>query len=378
MNILNSRVMMTELQEGDSVQDAFAVEICGTIHAPKDMRRATMVISISDVTDGEDAEPVLVGNSHVASRGRADASEFRHVADLGRLPSEVTRLEDWTAVARLRTDGQLFPRRGRRSLQFRTSIISTEGGLELAGAHSKLVYENPRPGYLDLQENSERARVLTVALAFAVSAADNKLYDCEVELIKKWAWENVLDSPQSGADQSRDKLEKALSNTVAFFTEGNKLDTFGLCAELVEIAPAGQRYEVLDLCLRVAGANGSITAEEMAMVKDIAIQLDVDGTKFRAMIEKILPADTHKVMGIDDILGITSDMSSEKTRRHLNKEYSKWNSRVTSANPDIQSKADQMLRLIAGARGKYVAEDSGAEEAPPADNESIDGLSSLT
>jgi uncharacterized tellurite resistance protein B-like protein len=311
-------------------------------------------------------------------RGRADASEFRHVADLGRLPSEVTRLEDWTAVARLRTDGQLFPRRGRRSLQFRTSIISTEGGLELAGAHSKLVYENPRPGYLDLQENSERARVLTVALAFAVSAADNKLYDCEVELIKKWAWENVLDSPQSGADQSRDKLEKALSNTVAFFTEGNKLDTFGLCAELVEIAPAGQRYEVLDLCLRVAGANGSITAEEMAMVKDIAIQLDVDGTKFRAMIEKILPADTHKVMGIDDILGITSDMSSEKTRRHLNKEYSKWNSRVTSANPDIQSKADQMLRLIAGARGKYVAEDSGAEEAPPADNESIDGLSSLT
>jgi tellurite resistance protein len=219
---------------------------------------------------------------------------------------------------------------------------------------------------------------LTVALAFAVSAADNKLYDCEVELIKKWAWENVLDSPQSGADQSRDKLEKALSNTVAFFTEGNKLDTFGLCAELVEIAPAGQRYEVLDLCLRVAGANGSITAEEMAMVKDIAIQLDVDGTKFRAMIEKILPADTHKVMGIDDILGITSDMSSEKTRRHLNKEYSKWNSRVTSANPDIQSKADQMLRLIAGARGKYVAEDSGAEEAPPADNESIDGLSSLT
>jgi hypothetical protein len=94
MNILNSRVMMTEIQEGDSVQDAFAVEICGTIHAPKDMRRATMVISISDVTDGEDAEPVLVGNSHVASRGRADASEFRHVADLGRLPSEVTRLEE--------------------------------------------------------------------------------------------------------------------------------------------------------------------------------------------------------------------------------------------------------------------------------------------
>ena len=378
MNILNSRVQMTELKEGDSVQDAFAVDICGTIHAPNNMRRATMVISISDVTEGEGAEPVLAGNSQVASQVRADAPEFRHVAELGRLPNEDTRLESWTAVARLRTDGQLFPRQGKRTLQFRTSIISAEGGLELAGADCKLVYENPLPGYLDLRENAERARVLTVALAFAVSAADNRLYDCEVELIKRWARENVLDSRETGAGQSCAKLEKALSKTIAFFTEGNKLDTSRLCEELVEIAPAGQRYEVLDLCLRVAGANGTVTAEEIGLLKDLAIQLEIDSAKFRAMIEKVLPVGIHKVMGIDDVLGITSDMSSDKTRRHLNKEYSKWNSRVTSANPDIQSKADQMLKLIAEARGKYVAEDPSSEGPPLADNESTDSLSSLT
>ncbi|UCE47276.1 MAG: hypothetical protein JSW47_16935, partial [Phycisphaerales bacterium] len=102
----------------------------------------------------------------------------------------------------------------------------------------------------------------------------------------------------------------------------------------------------------------SVTAEEMAMLRSLADMLEVDAAKFRAMVDKILPVEIHEVMDIDEILGITSDMSSEKTRRHLNKEYSKWNSRVTSANPDVQSKADQMLKLIAEARGRYVADGS--------------------
>jgi hypothetical protein len=37
----------------------------------------------------------------------------------------------------------------------------------------------------------------------------------------------------------------------------------------------------------------------------------------------------------------------------LNKEYSKWNSRVTNADPDIQTQADQMLTLIAEAKSQY-------------------------
>ena len=93
----------------------------------------------------------------------------------------------------------------------------------------------------------------------------------------------------------------------------------------------------------------------MAVLKDLASWLEIDAEKFRTMAEKILPLDIHEVMGINDFLGITSDMSKEKTRKHLNREYSKWNSRVTSANPEIQTQADQMLKLIAEARGQYVS-----------------------
>jgi hypothetical protein len=38
----------------------------------------------------------------------------------------------------------------------------------------------------------------------------------------------------------------------------------------------------------------------------------------------------------------------------LNKEYSKWSARVTNTDPEIQSQADQMLKLIAEARSNYI------------------------
>ena len=358
MDVLNCRIHKVELKEGDAVYDAFAVEICGSINAPNETSRATLNISIRDVSDESRSEPVLESNPRANSQDRRNVAEFKYVAELGRLPRQVTKLEDWTAVARFRTDGPVFPRQGRRNLCFKTSVLNAEDGRTLAEARCNFMYDNSMPGYLDMRENVERTRVLTVALAFAVSAVDDRLYNCEIDLIKKWARENVLDDVESKSDQSCAKLEEALNKTVAFFTEGNKLDVLGLCEEIVEIAPLGLRYEILDLCLRVAKAKGSMAAEEITMIKSLSDQLEVDPVKFRDMVDKILPVEIHDVMDMDDILGITSDMSSEKTRRHLNKEYSKWNSRVTSENPDIQSKADQMLKLIAEARGRYVAEGS--------------------
>lgn len=356
MSMLNCRIRTVEMKEGNTVVDAFAVEICGTIHAPEDIRSATLRISILDITDGSaEAKEVRAMDPQGASPGESGNSEFCYVTELGRLPQETTTLEDWTSVARLRSDGQEFCRRGKRTLRFETSIQSADGDVELARAWCTFVYDNPLPGYIDLLENDERTKVLTVALAFAVSAADGKLCDCEVELIKNWARENVLESSAQTSDQARDKLEMALSTTVAYFSEGNRLDVCSLCEEVVEIAQVGQRYEVLDLCLRVTKANGSVAAEEMAVLKALASWLEVDVEKFRTMIEKILPVDMHEVMDVKDLLGITSDMGKERTRKHLNREYSKWNSRVTSANPDIQTQADQMLKIIAEARGQYVS-----------------------
>lgn len=355
IRILNCRVRLTKLKEEDRIFDAFNVEICGSIHAATDAYQAALKVSILDVTDG-DPRAVQTEVKHGSSPGGLSMSPFCYKAELGKLPHQVTILSDWTGVARLRLDGLLFPRKGSRSLQFDTSIVSAATGQQLARAQCTFAYDNPSFGYVDLQEHGERTKVLAVGLAFAVAAADGNLYDCEIELIKNWARDNILDNPEQANDQDGRKLEKALSKTVAFFRAGNKLDSHGMCRELLEIAPLAQRYDILELCLYVARAGGSVAAEDLAILKDLASWLELDRERFRTMMEKVLPVEMHQVKDVETVLGITSDMTKEKVRRHLNKEYSKWNSRVTNADPGIQSQADQMLKLIAGARSQYATE----------------------
>ena len=164
---------------------------------------------------------------------------------------------------------------------------------------------------------------------------------------------HAISGSRSASDTDERKLDKALEKTIAFFRTGNNIDTYKICDEIVTIAPVAQRYDILELCLYVAQSKGSVTAEELTLLKNMAEWLGVDSEKFRIMMEKVLPVDMHQVKNVEIILGITSDMSKERVRKHLNKEYSKWNSRVTNADPDIQNQADQMLKLIAEARSQY-------------------------
>lgn len=350
MRKFNCRAQLTKQEEGNCVVDAFNVQIGGIIHVPCDMYYTTLKIAITDITDeGCNARPV---HSRVKQWQSKDSPVFCYTADLGKTPTKVTTLSDWTSVAQLHLDWLMLPQKGNRKLLFSTSILSRKSAEELACATFTFCYDNPKFGYIDLQENIQRTKTLAVALAFAVSAVDGKLYDCEIELIKNWARNNVDISQAS--DKARNSLEKALNKTVAFFSSGNQLDIYNICKEIVEIVPIAQRYDILDLCLQVTQANGVASSEEINLLKSLADWLEVDTNRFRSMVQKTLPVDMHETRDQEVILGVSSDMGKEKTREQLNKEYIKWNSRVTSSDPAIQNQADQMLKLIAEARRQYV------------------------
>jgi len=383
LSTFNCRVQLTRQKRDDSVFDAFTIEVAGSIQTAGDNDYATVQILISDVTDGPGkAKPVLSGISNFELWHGLPAREntakmavppvnfprpvFCYRADLGRLPNRVTTLSDWTTVAHLNLDWLLFPHKGKRVLRFGVSLLSGQNGqspghltAELAYAERLFICENPDFGYVDLQENVHRTKSLAVALAFAISAADNKLYHAEVQVIKQWAIANLLPSGSIGT-----KLEEALDHAVRFFQKGNQLDIYKVCKEIVELAPVSDRYDILDLCLQVARAKGTVAAEELTVLKYIATWLEVDMDRFREMMEKLLPVNIHQVKNTEVILGITPNMGRENTRRQLNRYYRKWNSRVTNADPEIQAQADQMLKLIAEARSQLAPASAGASLSP--------------
>jgi hypothetical protein len=152
------------------------------------------------------------------------------------------------------------------------------------------------------------------------------------------------------------KLEKALEQAVKFFNSGGRLDVRAACREVVKISPAGLRLDIMRLFLNVAKSDGVVTQPEMIVINKFASWLQVERTKFRAMLEQAIPLSICQVKDADVLLGITADMDSESVCKFLNEEYRRWNARVTNADAKIREQAANMLDIIAQARNACTLE----------------------
>jgi hypothetical protein len=350
LGVFNCRARIGRQPDGDTWRSVLVVDICGTIRAPADGHGIDVQIELSDVTDG-DGKPLAIRDrpKHGPLNGSA---HFVHQCDMGRLCRRTTVLQDWTAVAQIPPAWFVLPRRGRRQLKYAVAIVSRETGERLAHAACIGVYENTETGYLDVEDDIQRAKTLTVGLAFSVGAASGLLLDPTVNVIAAWVKANFGSAGVSAG--ARLELDRALQKTATFFRRGGTLNVPQICREIAAIAPLIGRLDILDLCLRVAAAKGQVTAAELKLLKELSEQLEIDRGRLRAMAEKILPVEMHQTKDAEMILGVTSAMSKDEARHQLNREYAKWSSRFISSDPAIRRQADQMIQLIADVRTQYV------------------------
>ena len=350
LSVLNARVRIGREPDGESWRSFIIIEICGTIQAPEDDVEVDLEVTPGDVTDkGASGLPVL----NRPKQGPIDgSSHFSYCTSMGRLYQRTTVLEDWTAVARISPDWFVLPRQGSRRLQYHIAIQSRQSRDCLASVRCTGTFENVEPGYLDIEDNTQRVKTLAVGLAFSVGAAHSELREAEIEVIHGWVRTNF--GSANASTKARTELQRALQKTAAFFRKGGRLNVEDICREIVSIAPLGGRLEMLDLCLRVVGAKGQVTTAELTLLKDLAEWLEIGMARLRGMVEKVLPVHMHQTQDAEMVLGVTDEMSREEMRRQLNHEYAKWSSRVISSDPSIQKQADEMLTLIANARTQYV------------------------
>ena len=349
--VLNARVRIGREADGDAYRSVLIIEICGTIEAPTENHEVGLQLALSDTTDEKSPPmPVLNRPKHGPLQ---PSSHFTHQSPMGKLFHAKTVLENWTIATQISPEWFVLPRQGSRRLQLAVTIVSQETGQRIASTSCRVLFENLEIGYLDIDDNIQRAKTLAVGLAFSVAAADNELPDSEVLLIEGWVRTNFGSADASAT--ARLELDRAMQKTAGFFRKGGHLNVQQICTEIVEIAPIVGRIEIMDLCLRVAGAKGQVTRAEMMVLKDLAQWLVIDRNRLRTMIEKILPVHMHTSQDTEMILGVTKEMSEEEARHQLNREYAKWSSRVISSDPAIQRQADQMLNLIADARTQFVS-----------------------
>lgn len=349
--VLNCRARIGREPKGDTWQTVLVLDICGTIEAPDDGHEVVLKTTLSDVTDNKGQTPLPVPAR--PKQGPINrAVSFTYQTEIGKLCQRHTVLEDWMTVAQLSPEWFVLPRQGRRQLRFNVAILSRSTGQQLAAGSCIGAFENLEIGYLDVDDNIQRAKTLAVGLAFSVGAANNALREPETNVIYGWVRTNFGSGDAS--EGARLELEQALRKTAGFFLKGGRLNLEEICKEIVEIAPMVGRLDIMDLCLRVAGAKGQVTATDIGLLKNLAQWLRIDRTRLRAMVEKTLPVSMHQSEDAEMILGVTTEMSQDEVRHQLNREYAKWSSRVISSDPAIRKQADQMLNLIANARTQYI------------------------
>jgi hypothetical protein len=339
---LNCRVRLTEDEQDGCVSQVFSVEICGTIYAPAACDSVIAEISVTDTTDGVNKfKPVYT----FIDNGQIDYSHiFCHTTSLGRLPSEVTALSRWMVIAKIPVHLVAIPFAGRRNLQFTASILAGGGNTELAYAVCGIVYANYSQGYIEIEEGIRRARIAAVKLAFVVAATEKEVSARAVTIIQNWAKNSVA---VSGASIL---LNGLLAHIVVFLPGCARIYSRRLCRKIATAAPMKVRCDILELCLRVAGAGGIIAFEQLILLKNIANWFEISRERFRSMLENILPLRMHEIGDMEISLGIAEDMDNDQICQQLSKEYRKWNARVINRNPEVENQAEHMLKLIADIR----------------------------
>lgn len=188
------------------------------------------------------------------------------------------------------------------------------------------------------------AKKLTVDLVLAIACAGKMMSILQLKVIKSYIEKDI--APR----RILEKITYYLKVLFFYFVSADPDKSLGISKQICELTDFADRCDTLNLCMRVACANDIVTTKQLMLLKGIAEKFEIENERFQMMREKIIPVSKHEVKDIETILGITSDMDTEKTNSLLGKEYTKWNSRITNSNSQIRKQAQDMLEFIAKAK----------------------------
>lgn len=328
--------------------EVFQVNVKGIIDGPNDNFKVKYIINLTDVTDGEwSIYSMLEEFQHENSR------LFWYESDDITLPYESTVLSDWIVAANIPKMFLEFPRSGSRKIKFDVFVVDSYTDKILVKDTQTVTYYNSQKGYQDKAEHTEYFEEMVVKTAMLISASDGHIDAAEADIVKSWIKRRIAVYNDDFKESEKTRLNgyvKEASREI----EMNTLDYRDILEGIDNIASEGEKFELFEVCLDVAKADGEADPAELKLANDIASYMGLDKNKFRSMIEKTLPVTMHTRRGNDEsILGIQADMSCKEVKKLLRQEYQKWNARIASSDPEIRNQAKEMIDLIAKTREKY-------------------------
>ena len=345
------RVRMETLEDGSEIE-VLEAQIKGIIVGQYEHWNGNLRVGVSDITESRDgAYPVLCV---IDAFQRPETCVFEFMSEPQHM-GEIAYIESWMTLFHVPTDALQFARKGRRKLLFYFGVTD-EQCQQLPGNYDEVEVEHDvkEPGFVELDDIQREVDRLTVQLAVLVSAADGELDQTEGAVVQNWIKKRLsVETDVQRIDQIKRELNTAVQEA-AQLQDDPAGSVATICATITKKGVTAHKYDALELCLEVAGADGTADKSELDIIEEIARGLEIDAQRVNNMIQKALPVAMFADKDPDSVLGITSDMEPQQVRKLLNNEYRKWNSRVNHSDKKIREQAGEMLALIADARRRHV------------------------
>ena len=283
---------------------------------------------------------------------------FEVTAPMGKV-SLGTYFTDWAPIATIPLAILIPPKRGNRKIAPVVIVMDGEKSLwtNLDNPEKYFVYEFSGSGYQEFDEDRKEITETTLKLGIAVAMSDGSLDDKEGFVIKEWIEKSLLIyDDEDEKKELKKKLNKTFKDTHQQIKDG-KISLSPLTKKLNDIGDTRGKYSAIELCYDVMAADGVIQKEEMNMIDKVSLSLDLDPdelSNIRDIRTKNIDTAGLNDVDIEKYLKIDTDQPKEEIRKQLNKEFSKWNSRLNSLSEGSErDNAQRIINLISEARKKY-------------------------
>lgn len=336
------RVTVVSNNEAPAAEsEGLLVEMMGRIPTPCDNYDTDVRLEIEDVSSGPfRAEPVLSADPNF--RRDHDAAFFFQARN-GQVPGQDAVISHWVNVVTIPCHLLRFAYRGRRKLQFKLSVLSSETGEVLTTDTQVVEYISCSDGYRQIQDRKLEILKASVQLAMAATSepSQSTVNESLRPLWKRWLDQIARQFPAAL------ELETVLDDLQSQLGE---LTIDQVAEPLLAYGESADRFSAFELMLDTLADEANITVDKSAKLSEIAAVLEIGAEPFLAACQKTLLQENCYIEDPSFLLGVDAAMDQQAFRARLNEEYRKWNCRVTHPDKEIRRQADQVLSLIADLR----------------------------
>ena len=348
----------------------FYAQVKGWVSHPTDSK-ILLNLFIKDIYEDEDGNekvmPLTCPAIPVWTEGTTRFLRISHEMDT----SPTTYYPNWTHFGYVPIEYLSAPYKGKRKLRFTlvatdTDAVSEWGTYAEEESHkirhiatTEINHSFTEVGFLEIILNREKIENLSIQIALAIAASDGHLDQKELNEIKAWANLTTIGMEEEEEKEKKKRLTKFIKQ--AFLEAKNKkVSVSGLIDDFNDKALKEQKYELIDLLLKVVSADDELSKQEDAMLNKIVKKLEIDQKTFNQMKNKTLAsvgsietANSSDSNSNEQLLGLSEDLTDKEKCKELRKLYTKWNGQTNSSNKKIKSRAKEMVELIAQLRSKY-------------------------